>query len=124
METRTDLEPASSSNSAPRRCPRTLYSVPMRLRMLMPGGVRMTRGVSLDVGEGGLGALVENNLKVGDVVEMELSLPKQELNAVAIVRYNNSSRCGFEFLGLTAEEHQQLAELVGGKHHGFRFASA
>ncbi|HEX8815893.1 MAG TPA: PilZ domain-containing protein [Terriglobales bacterium] len=124
METTTELAALSSSNSAARRSPRTLYSVPMRLRMLMPGGIRTTRGVSLDVGEGGLGALVENSLKVGDVVEMELSLPKQELNAVGIVRYSNSSRCGFEFLGLTADEHQQLAELVGSTNHGFRFASA
>ena len=95
-----------------RRCPRAIFSVPINVHMLMPGGVRTTRGVSLDISEGGLGALVQSDLKPGDVIEIDLKLPGQELTAIAIVRHSSSERSGFEFLGLTPEERQQLAGLV------------
>lgn len=110
------LLPASahgrSADHGERRCPRAIFSVPIKVRMLMPGGVRTTRGVSLDISEAGLGALIQNELKPGDVIEIDLKLPAQELTAIAIVRHSSNVRSGFEFLGLTAEERQQLAGLV------------
>ena len=95
------------------RYPRLLFSTPIRVHHLMTGGIRSSRGVSLDISEGGLGALVESKLEVGDTVGIELNLPEYDLNAVGIVRYTSSVRSGFEFLGLTAEEWQHIANLVG-----------
>lgn len=91
-----------------RRHARALFSVPITLHHLMPGGVRTSRGVSLDISEAGLGALVEGDLRVGETVEIDLPLPKSLLSAVAIVRHTSSTRSGFEFLGLTPEERMEI----------------
>jgi c-di-GMP-binding flagellar brake protein YcgR len=69
-----------------RRPRRVLYSVPIRLHCPTPGGVRTSRGISLDISEGGIGALVQSDLLVGGVVEVDLQLPRCSLCAVAIVR--------------------------------------
>lgn len=95
------------------RYPRTLFSVPVMLQHLVPGGVRSIRGITLDISEGGLGALVQSGLRVGETVSLEFALPDHDLKAVAIVRHSSSSRSGFEFLGLTPEERQRIASLVG-----------
>ena len=93
--------------------PRRLFSVPVMMHHLVPGGVRFTHGITLDISEGGLGALVQNGLRVGETVSLELALPDYDLKAVAIVRHSSSSRSGFEFLGLTPEERDRIASLVG-----------
>lgn len=95
------------------RHPRILLSVPIGLHHLVPGGVRFTHGISLDISESGLGALVQGGLRVGETVSIELGLPEYELKAVAIVRHCSNVRSGFEFLGLTPDEKQQIARLVG-----------
>lgn len=95
--------------------PRTLFSVPLQLRHLRPGGVSTSRGLTLDLSEGGVGALVQIDLIVGEAIEIELQLPKGLLSAVAIVRYSSSLRSGFEFVGLSAEERQKIAATIGAK---------
>lgn len=94
-----------------RRYPRAIISLPVTLHHLAAGGVRKTRGISLDIGEGGLGALIESTLKVGEMVAIDLPLPSGTLNAVAIVRYASPANTGFEFLGLTSEERSQIASV-------------
>ena len=96
-----------------RRHTRMLCSVPVTVRHLAARGIQTTRGVSLDISEGGLGALVQGQLSVGETVEIDLQLHAHALRAVGIVRHSSSARSGFEFLGLTAEERQQIANLVG-----------
>jgi hypothetical protein len=96
-----------------RRHPRAIFSVPINVRMLMPGGVHNTRGVSLDLSESGIGALVEGQLQVGDTVGIDLQFPDYPLRAVAIVRHTSNVRSGLEFVGLTAEERGHLAGIVG-----------
>ncbi|MGB9074980.1 MAG: PilZ domain-containing protein [Terriglobales bacterium] len=96
-----------------RRHPRTLFSVPLMLRHLVTGGIRSLRGISLDIGEGGLGAIVQGDLRVGEMVEVDVHIPKGPLSAVAIVRHTSNVQSGLEFLGLTAEERQQIANAIG-----------
>ena len=91
------------------RFPRALFSVPLTLRHLAVGGIRASLGVSLDISEGGLGAIVREGLRVGEMVEFQVQLPGRVLNTVAIVRYTTSVRSGFEFVGLTSQERQQIA---------------
>ena len=95
------------------RHPRTLFSTPLTLRYLAGGGIRTSRGISLDLSESGVGALVEGGLEVGETVGIDLKLSGLELNTVAIVRHSSNSRCGFEFLGLTPEERLLLNQVVG-----------
>jgi PilZ domain len=110
------LRPAIRTHEAHqfnRRHPRILLSVPITVRHLCRGGVRRTHGISLDLGEGGLGALVQGDLRVGEMVEIDVHIPERPLNAVAIVRHASSVRSGFEFLGLTAEERQHITNAIG-----------
>jgi hypothetical protein len=104
---------ASGAEEAIRRHPRVLFSVPITLRHLMTGGVRAAHGITLDLSESGMGALVEGSLHIGDTVAIELKLPDHVLSAVAIVRHSSDVRAGFEFLGLTPEERSQIANVVG-----------
>lgn len=96
-----------------RRHPRTLFSVPIILHHLCRGGVRATRGVSLDLGAGGMGAIVQGDVQVGDTVAIDLQLSEQVLTAVAIVRHSSCVRSGFEFVGLTPEERMQITNVIG-----------
>jgi hypothetical protein len=95
------------------RYPRALFSVPVTLRYLMMGGIRSTRGISLDISEGGLGAIVQGDLQVGELVEIDVHIPDRPLSAVAIVRHTSRVRSGLEFLGLTAEERLQISDVIG-----------
>jgi c-di-GMP-binding flagellar brake protein YcgR len=96
-----------------RRYARALFSVPITLHRLREGSIRTTRGITLDIAEGGLGALVQGDLHSGETVSIDLRLSDHPLSTVAIVRYSSDVRTGFEFLGLTAEERLQIANVVG-----------
>lgn len=100
-------------NEPVRRYPRALLSVPLRLRHLMAGGISTTRGITLDVSQGGLGALVQGDLRLGETVEIDLQFPEHSLTTIAIVRHTSNVRSGFEFLGMTPEERLQIAKTCG-----------
>jgi c-di-GMP-binding flagellar brake protein YcgR len=113
------MQPATySAGRAPRaddprrKHPRVLFSVPVTIRHLMPGGVRSSRGISLDLSENGMGALVEGGLQTGDKITIEFSLSGRQLQAVAIVRHSSVLRSGFEFLGLNPKERGLIASAV------------
>jgi hypothetical protein len=95
------------------RYPRALFSVPLTLRHLATGGIQSSPGISLDISEGGLGAIVHGGLRVGEMVEIDVRTPGFALSAVAIVRYTSTVRSGFEFVGMTLEERQQIASTAG-----------
>ncbi len=107
------VRPADPAHRPQQRYQRALFSVPVTLRHLMAGEIRSSRGISLDISEGGLGAMVRDGLRVGELVEIEVCLPQCELRAVAIVRYATDMRSGFEFVGLTPGERQQIAGATG-----------
>lgn len=110
------IHPAIEShelNLSSRRHARMLFSVPITLHHLCRGGVRASHGISLDLGEGGLGAIVQGDVHVGDTVAIDLQLSEQFLSTVAIVRHTSSVRSGFEFVGLTPEERLQITSLIG-----------
>lgn len=95
------------------RHPRALFSVPLTLQYLGTGGIQTTRGISLDISESGIGALLQHPLRVDDAVGIEFELEGTPLRTVGIVRYSSNLRSGFEFVGLTVEERARVASLVG-----------
>lgn len=95
--------------------PRVLFSVPVKLHHLAPGGISTSRGITLDLSEGGLGALIQIDLIIGEAVEIDLQLPACSLSTVAVVRYCNRVRAGFEFVGLSSDERQQISSALGTK---------
>jgi hypothetical protein len=95
--------------------PRIIFSVPLKVHHLRLGGISSSRGISLDLSEGGVGALVQIDLIVGEAVEIDLQLPSESLSTVAIVRYCSRTRAGFEFVGLLPEERNQIQAAVSRK---------
>ena len=104
---------AVNASRCARQHPRSLFSVPITIHHLVAGGVRASRGISLDLSEGGIGALVQGDLMVGEAVEIDLPLSGSVLSLVAIVRYNSNIGSGFEFLGLKQEERLLITSIVG-----------
>ena len=111
MQLETLPQPVSvSPYSVARRYPRALFSVPITLHELTTGGIRASHGISLDLSEGGFGAIVKGDTYyLGETVEIDFPLPGCMLSLVAIVRHTSSSRIGFEFLGLTDDERSQIS---------------
>ena len=106
---------ATTAEKSIRRYPRVLFSAPVTLRHLIGGGVRKLRGITLDVSQGGLGALIDGDLRPGEVVDMDLRVGDTILSAVAIVRHTTNVRSGFEFLGMTPEERLHIAGVISAK---------
>lgn len=73
--------------------------------------MQTSRGITLDISEGGFGALVQGDLRLGETVEIDLQFVERPMSAVAIVRHTSHIRSGFEFLGLTAEERGQITSV-------------
>lgn len=67
-------------------------------------------GRCLDLGEGGVGAMVAGELSAGQHVAIELRLPDVgvPLRARARVRYQGKLRCGFEFVALPTEQQDMI----------------
>jgi hypothetical protein len=63
-------------------------------------------GRSNEIGQDGIGGTLTAELRPGEVVWLELSLPRlrKPLKIRALVRYQAGLRHGFEFLTLTAEQ--------------------
>lgn len=94
-----------------RRHPRLLFAIPLTFHHLVAGGVRSSHGISLDISESGVGALVQGSLQVGATVAIDLLLP-QKMSAVAIVRHSSATSTGFEFVGLTPEERLGIVTIA------------
>lgn len=103
------LSVSVTAHSVARRYPRALFSVPITLHQLISGGIHASHGLSLDLSEGGFGAIVKGDTYYpGETVEIDFPLPGCVLSLVAIVRHTSSTRIGFEFLGLTEDERSQI----------------
>jgi PilZ domain-containing protein len=104
-----NLYPSHDARQRPiQRYRRTLFTAPITLHHLRTGGIQTARGVSLDISEGGLGAIVQSDLFIGETVEISFRLRETVFNTVAIVRHTSNVQSGFEFLGLTAEERRDI----------------
>ena len=105
-------EPGPWANGFTRRHPRIPFSVPFRIHHLKAGMSGISSGMSLDLSEGGFGALVNGKLRAGETVEIEFSVEGSDLRLIAIVRYCSSFGCGLEFLGLTPDERSQISQVT------------
>ena len=98
----------TSYNNGVRRHPRTIFSVPITVHFLVDGRAHSSHGITLDISEGGMGALIQAGLQVGETIQIDLPLPGHFLTVVAVVRHCSKLRSGFEFVGLTPEERGQI----------------
>jgi TonB family protein len=107
----TGVVPGAANGLAiPRRVPRYRVAVPLSVTVRRAGVTDSIPGRSLDVGEGGLGALLAGEVSPGEAVGVEFQVPSlaAPLRARAVVRHHAQLRCGLEFLSLSPEQRALL----------------
>jgi TonB family protein len=103
--------PANSQNpSSQRRGLRYSVEAPLDVTVLRWGIPDTVPGRSLNLGAGGLAAVLAGELSPGDKVGVEIRLPELEkpLRTRALVRHHDKLRCGMEFIGLSAEQQAEI----------------
>jgi len=82
----------------------------VRITLRNAGGVQGIPGRSLDLGEGGIAAILAGAVNPGDSVAVEFLLPEMGLGlqAKAVVRHHADLRCGLEFFGLSLEQQAMI----------------
>jgi c-di-GMP-binding flagellar brake protein YcgR len=110
MPTDTHSQPIAPKLHGVRRHRRFLFSVPVELHHLVAERKNTTHGMSLEISEGGMSAVIEGDLRIGEIADVAVPLPAGDLKALAIVRHKTAGHFGFEFLGLRPEERQRLKE--------------
>ena len=90
--------------------PRHPINFTLDLIALRSGVPENLPGRCTDISEAGVGAVVPGELSVGQQVAVELRLPNVgvPVRARALVRYQSRLRCGFEFVGLPAEQREMI----------------
>ncbi len=100
---------------ARRRIPRYPVAIPVDVTVLRSGLPNSIPGRSLDIGEGGVAAVLAAELQTGEWVAVQFHLPNagQALQTKAVVRHYNQLRCGFEFLGLSRDQRYMIRHWAG-----------
>jgi TonB family protein len=106
---------SSGLSGARRRIPRYPVAIPVDVTVLRSGLPSSIPGRSLDIGEGGVAAVLASELQTGEWVAVELQLPNigYALQTKAVVRHYNQLRCGFEFLGLSRDQRYMIRHWAG-----------
>jgi len=87
--------------------------------MLGPDGYSQVNGLCNQIGEGGLGAIISTELSVGEVVDLNLSVPSQAqaVSVRAVVRWRERLQHGFEFYAATSEQLAAIRTYCAGLTH-------
>ncbi|HVN19442.1 MAG TPA: PilZ domain-containing protein [Dongiaceae bacterium] len=78
-----------------RRHPRYKIEVGVRI---YPRNAQVVRGHSVDISESGVSVMLRDEVRIGEVVRLEFTIPTGEVIIHALVRQRNAFRFGFEFL--------------------------
>jgi TonB family protein len=107
--------PSTGLSGHRRRIPRYSVAIPVDITVLRSGAPASIPGRSLDLGEGGVAAVLAAELQLGEWVAVEFQLPNsvQSLQTKAVVRHHNQLRCGFEFLGLSGDQRSMIRHWAG-----------
>ncbi len=98
------------ANIIPRRVSRHAIAIPIDVTVLRSGVPDNVPGRCIDLGEGGLLAVLAAEFRAGDSVGVEFWLPdvSAPLRAKAVVRHKAELQCGFQFLGLSQDQQASI----------------
>jgi len=98
------------ANIIPRRLSRHAIAIPVDVTVLRSGVPDNVPGRCIDLGEGGLLAVLAAEFRPGDSVGLEFWLPdvSAPLRAKAVVRHKAELQCGFEFLALSQDQRASI----------------
>lgn len=96
-----------------RHFPRYRIDVRALVKVRRDQGILELRGRSTDLSESGMGVTLSGELQLGEVVEMEFSLPftREPLHLRALVRRRNGLNYGMEFLTLSPVQRAAIKRL-------------
>jgi protein TonB len=109
MSASATQSPPTTVNS--RRFPRFPLSIPADVTILRSGVSHSIPGRTVTLGERGLGVVLAGEVRPGDSVNLDFSLPDfgGRLQLQAVVKYQALLKCGLEFQRLTPQQ-QRLIE--------------
>jgi TonB family protein len=104
------------SGPSRRRVPRYDVRTPLEVTVLRSGVPDTVPGRLINLCERGVAAMLAGELRLGEVVGVEVSLPlaHDSLRTRAMVRYQDKLRCGLEFVGLSVEQRAAIREWAKG----------
>jgi TonB family protein len=88
---------------------------PLDVTVLRSGIPDTLPGRSVNLGEGGVSAVLAGELLPGEAVRVEIHLPEaaDPVRMVALVRHQNKLRSGLQFVGLSVEQRAAIRRWVG-----------
>ncbi len=89
---------------------RSRVQAPIDVSVLRAGVADAVPGRVVDLGAGGVAAILARELQPGESVGIEMQLPdgSRRLRTRAVVRHHDKLRCGMEFVGLSAEQRAAI----------------
>src|SRR5258708_33220261 len=98
-----------------RRGQRYHVQAPLDVTVLRSGIPDTLPGRSVNLGVGGLAAVLAGELLPGEAVGVEIQLPMKAnpLRTRALVRYHDKLRSGMEFIGLSREQQASIRDWAG-----------
>lgn len=109
------LKASEKRQAAIRRYPRFPARLPLAVTVSRASGLAMFQGISTELGEGGVGGVIDGDLEPGECVLLTISdsrLEKQ-LEPRAQVRYRNDNCYGFAFSDVGIIEQANVRQLCG-----------
>jgi len=111
MSSQPGKAPHRATGRRLRRHPRYRSEFPLTVTLFSGNEHQNLAGHCRDLSEGGIGALIAAELKLGEVASLAFSLPgmPQEWRVRAVLRHRRGYHYGFEFLSLSEEQAKCLA---------------
>src|SRR5271155_3854805 len=103
------------SGPSRRRVPRFVVQAPLDVTVLRSGIPDTVPGRSVNLGEGGVAAVLAGGLLPGEAGGVEIQLPRASdpLRTRALVRHHDRLHSGMEFVGLSAEQRAAILDWAG-----------
>jgi len=95
-----------------RRFPRCRTDLKLTVLVLGPDGHFEVNGLCNQIGEGGLGAIISSELSIGEMVNLQLSIPLElePISLRAVVMWRNRLQHGFEFFGISPQQRAMIRD--------------
>jgi TonB family protein len=108
-------QPPGQEQPSRRRGARYRVQTPVDVTVLRSGIPDTLPGRSVNLGEGGVAAVLAGEVSPGESVGVEISLPLVTglLRTRALVRHHDKLRSGLEFVGLSAEQRAAIRDWAG-----------
>jgi len=95
---------------------RFAFDIPFAVFLSESASIPVTSGHTLDISLGGVGAILEEVVSIGQRLWLEFRLPNatDTMRLLSKVRHGNERRFGFQFLNITPEQRDAIRKACQG----------